>query len=162
SIVPRAPALSRPGERGECVISGGSHRRGRGQMKPSIRIRSAVVAAVVLGLAGGGAFANCLDFGGFAIFQCADAAFFNPPPVPVACDPNNRPTNVSVLFWQLGFGNAEAGHCDLGTSKCTAGLLNKACTSASLPTPDAFCNGNTGIGTSGTGLQNVTDFNGND
>jgi len=122
----------------------------------------AVAALAVVALSGGGVFANCLDFGGFAIFQCADVAYFNPPPVAVAFDPNNKPTNVTAVFWQLGFGNNQAGHCDLAQGKCTSGLLNKACNSGSLPTPDAFCNGNTGLGSAGTGNSALNDFNGND
>ncbi|MBI3447626.1 MAG: hypothetical protein HY049_01705 [Acidobacteria bacterium] len=126
------------------------------------RARLAVAALAALALSGGGLFANCLDFGGFAIFQCADVAYFNPPPVAVAFDPNNKPTNVTAVFWQLGFGNNQAGHCDLVQLKCTSGLLNKACSSASLPTPDTFCNANTGLGSSGTGNSALNDFNGND
>jgi len=76
----------------------------------SQRIVRIAVAAAVLGLGCTAASANCLDFGGFAIFQCADVAYFNPPPVPVAFDPNNRPTNVAGTFWQLGFGNETANN----------------------------------------------------
>src|SRR5258708_36068425 len=131
-------------------------------MISSKRITSILVAAAAMAFGWSGASANCLFFGGYPVFQCADTAFFNPPPVPVAFDPNNRPTNVASVFWQLGFGNNEAGHCDLGTLKCTSGLLNKACSSSSLPTPDAFCNGNSGVGSNGTGNQGPNDFNGND
>jgi len=131
-------------------------------MTSSKRITSILVAVAAMALGWSGASANCINFGGYAIFQCADTAYFNPPPVPVAFDPNNHPTNVTALFWQLGFGNNEAGHCDLGLLKCTSGLINKACSSASLPTPDAFCNGNNGLGSGGTGTAGPADFNGND
>ena len=58
----------------------------------------AVLAAVAAMSAGPGAFAGCLDFGGFAVFQCADRAYFNPPSV--------AGTAVNSTFWQVGFGNA--------------------------------------------------------
>lgn len=57
----------------------------------------AVLAAVAAMSAGPAAFAVCLDFGGFAIFQCADRAYFNPAPAGSG--------TVSVAFWQLGYGN---------------------------------------------------------
>jgi hypothetical protein len=131
-------------------------------MTSTKRIAPILVTVLALALSVSGASANCINFAGYAIFQCADTAYFNPPPVAIGFDPNNRPTNVTSVFWQLGFGNNEAGHCDLGTLKCTSGLIGKACSSASLPTPDAFCNGNNGLGSAGTGNSAPADFNGND
>lgn len=80
--------------------------------------------------------ANCRGFGGFPVFQCADLAYFNPPP---DFDPNkyfldpDDPAvgvqNVKVVYWQIGFGNN---------------------------------NLNTGFGSLGTGNSGATTFNGND
>jgi len=80
--------------------------------------------------------ANCREFAGFPIFQCADTSFFNPPP---DFDPNkyfidpNNPTaglqNVTAVFWQVGFGNKTL---------------------------------NTGNGAYGTGNSGGSTFNGND
>ncbi|MBI3447624.1 MAG: hypothetical protein HY049_01695 [Acidobacteria bacterium] len=83
----------------------------------------AILLGVVVALAmgGSGAYANCLEFGGFAIFQCADLAFFAPPPVPVTFDPNAVPTNISAVFWQVGFGNQ-----GLNTGLGSAGTGNSA------------------------------------
>jgi len=69
------------------------------------------------------ASANCLEFGGFPIFQCADQAFFAPAPFPIHLDPNNRPTNVSAVFWQLGFGS-EFLNNGLGSSGTGNSALN--------------------------------------
>jgi len=57
----------------------------------------AVLAAVAAMSAGPAAFANCTDFGGFAIFQCADRAYFEPAPAGSGV--------VSGVFWQIGYGN---------------------------------------------------------
>lgn len=81
----------------------------------SRQVFRAIVAAAGLLMASGGAFANCLDVGGFAIFQCADLAWVAPPPVPVTFDPNGRPTNISLIFWQLGYGNQTLNNA-LGTA----------------------------------------------
>jgi len=137
----------------------------------SIKSSAVVLALVALGTSG--ALANCLaPATGFAIFQCADVAYFNPPPVPVGFDPNNRPTNVTASFWQLGFGNNEPGKCVNTASgltcttstgcSCSTGTVNRTCNTASLPSPDLFCNGNSGLGTNGTGNLDPTNFNGND
>jgi hypothetical protein len=64
--------------------------------------------AVVAVLAPGweGARANCRHiFGGEAIFQCSGLAWFDPAPFPVTFDPNSKPTNMTAVFWQAGFGN---------------------------------------------------------
>jgi hypothetical protein len=80
--------------------------------------------------------AACGEFGGFALFQCADLAYFAPPPDFDAnkyfVDPYNPAAglqNVTALFWQIGFGND---------------------------------NLNTGLGSSGTGNSAPSTFNGND
>jgi len=134
----------------------------------------AILLGVVVALAmgGSGAYANCLDFGGFAIFQCADLGFFAPPPVPVQFDPNGKPLNIAATFWQVGFGNHEPGKCLNTTTRlacttatgcsCASGLLGKVCNVSSLPDPDTFCSGENGIGSAGTGNSGLNDFNGND
>jgi len=61
--------------------------------------------ATARALAATGVLANCLDFGGFAIFQCANYSHFAPLPAPVTSDPNGNITNISAAFWQIGFGN---------------------------------------------------------
>jgi hypothetical protein len=58
----------------------------------------AVLAAVATASAGPAAFAVCGDFGGFPVFQCADRAYFGPPPAGSGA--------VTSAFWQLGYGNA--------------------------------------------------------
>lgn len=57
----------------------------------------AVMTAVAAAMAGPQAFAVCNELGGFAIFQCADRAYFAPPPAGAG--------TVSGVFWQIGFGN---------------------------------------------------------
>src|SRR5260221_8947964 len=42
--------------------------------------------------------ASCHSAGGFAIFQCGDRGWFEPPPEGAG--------QVKALFWQIGFGNA--------------------------------------------------------
>src|SRR5262245_14326099 len=70
-----------------------------------------LMAALLLIVSVRPAHAICIDpQGGFAIFQCNDLAYFAPSTtsgvqVPMAFDPNGRPTNVSAVFWQIGFGN---------------------------------------------------------
>src|SRR6267142_4669840 len=83
--------------------------------------------------------ATCTVFGGFAIFQCGDLAYFSPPPDydpnVYTFDPNDTfgpggiVKNISAAFWQVGFGNQ---------------LINN------------------GQGTGGTGMAGITTFNGND
>src|SRR6266850_2328189 len=132
-------------------------------------------AVVALAMAGSGAYANC-GAELIAVFQCGDAAYFNPPPIPVTFDAADNPTNLSASFWQLGFGNREPGRCVATATQlpcttttgclCQTGLLNKPCNTTSLPNPDAFCSGDTGGGgsppNSGTGNSAGNDFNGND
>lgn len=83
-------------------------------------------AVVALAMGGSGAYANCLEFGGFAIFQCADLAFFAPPPFAVTFDPNASPTNVSAVFWQIGFGNQllNSGLGSAGTGNSALNTFN--------------------------------------
>src|SRR5882724_435141 len=95
--------------------------------------RPALALAAVLLLAAAPAAANCFEFGGFAIFQCGDLAFFTPPPdwdpnaYPI--DPNGHVPSISAVFWQIGFGNQRI---------------------------------NNGSGPSGTGNFGASTFNGND
>ncbi len=103
-------------------------------MKLRKLISTSFLAVAVCMAASAGAFANCLEFGGFAIFQCADLAYVAPTtaagaPVSVAFDPNGHPTNVTAVFWQIGFGNS---------------LINS------------------GLGAYGTGNSAPKTFNGND
>lgn len=58
----------------------------------------AVLAAVAAAVAGPDAFAVCGEFGGFAIYQCAENAYFGDLPAGAG--------TVSGVFWQIGFGNA--------------------------------------------------------
>jgi hypothetical protein len=92
------------------------------------RFRPAVLPAALLLAGVNGAFAVCTEFGGYAIFQCADKAYFSPPPFTVTLDPNNRPTNVTGVFWQIGFGNNllnnGAGSAGTGNSGTTAATFN--------------------------------------
>jgi hypothetical protein len=80
-----------------------------------------VTVALVMG--GSGAYANCINFGGYAIFQCGDTGFFAPPPVTPVFDPNANPVNYSTVFWQIGFGNET-----LNTGTGTGGTGNVATT----------------------------------
>jgi hypothetical protein len=57
----------------------------------------AVLAAVAAAVAGPDAFAVCVEFGGFAIYQCAERTWFNEPPLDAG--------TVSATFWQIGYGN---------------------------------------------------------
>jgi len=94
-----------------------------------------LAALIALGYAAAPVWAVCdSPLQGFPVFQCADYAYFDAltdtgKTVPIALDPNGRPTNVTAVFWQIGFGN---------------GTIS------------------TGYGTTGTGNQNLTTFNGND
>jgi len=86
-----------------------------------------VACALVLLAAVSTASPNCLDFGGFAVFQCARLAYFAPAPFEIAFDPNsNQPTNVSAVFWQLGFGNnsLNTGLGTTGTGNSGADTFN--------------------------------------
>jgi hypothetical protein len=88
-----------------------------------IRSLTAVLSAIViLGSGWSGARANCRHiFGGEAIFQCSGRAWFDPAPFPVTFDPNDTPTNMTAVFWQVGFGNqtvndaSGAGGTGIGT-----------------------------------------------
>lgn len=58
----------------------------------------AVLAAVAMAVAGPNAFAACTqELAGFAIFQCAERAWFEPKPATAG--------TVTPVFWQLGYGN---------------------------------------------------------
>src|SRR5262245_20993065 len=105
---------------------------------PAMRLRLSAFVLSLLALASSVTLvqAVCIDpLGGFAIFQCAELAYFNPVPDPnfvlQFADPNqpNTPTNIQVVFWQIGFGNQTL---------------------------------NTGLGSSGTGNSSASTFNGND
>ncbi|MBI3447623.1 MAG: hypothetical protein HY049_01690 [Acidobacteria bacterium] len=78
----------------------------------------AVLAAVAVVSAGPASFAACLDFGGFAIFQCADRAYFNPAPAGSG--------SVSAVFWQIGYGNGNTndGSGSSGTGNGTGAIFN--------------------------------------
>ena len=58
----------------------------------------AVLAAIAVASAGPQLFAVCGEFGGYAIFQCAEEAYFDAPPAGAGA--------VSAAFWQVGYGNA--------------------------------------------------------
>jgi len=64
-----------------------------------MRAVSRHLAALAVVAAGwtGETFAICNEFGGFAIFQCAERAWFAPPPAGSGA--------VSGVWWQIGFGN---------------------------------------------------------
>ncbi|MBI3449455.1 MAG: hypothetical protein HY049_11125 [Acidobacteria bacterium] len=102
-------------------------------MRHRIRIHTLLIALLALSGAMQAANANCFEFGGFAIFQCADLAFVQPPPdfdpSIYVVDANGVTSNISAVFWQIGFGNAN------------------------------ISNGN---GSSGTGNSGPSTFNGND
>ena len=69
-------------------------------------VGSMLAVVAVLGFGWEGVRANCRHiFGGEAIFQCAGEAWFDPAPFPVTFDPNEVPTNITAVFWQVGFGN---------------------------------------------------------
>jgi len=123
----------------------------------------AVLAAVAVTSAGPAAFAGCGDFGGFAIFQCGDRAYFNPPPAGAGA--------VSSVFWQIGYGNntlndgsGTSGYGTYGVDGLGAGAFNgndsgtfpielrdaRTATGSSLPPAGSLCFGsnnwaNTGI-----------------
>src|SRR5262250_1911341 len=90
---------------------------------------SRVLRLVVLGtllyvLSNAAAQATCLsNFIGFSIFQCANEARFGSAPFALSLDANGRPTNVSAVFWQVGFGNNT-----LNTGQGTAGTGNSGST----------------------------------
>src|SRR5262245_35466595 len=58
------------------------------------------------------ASAGCLEFGGFAIFQCAYLAYFDAPPEDAG--------DVETLFWQIGYGNADK---QTGTGSSGTGVV---------------------------------------
>lgn len=77
--------------------------------------------------------ATCTEpLGGFAIYQCGDRAWFNPPPNfdpnNPGFDPNDRSTNLTALFWQIGFGNNTSntgqGSTGTGNSGTAANTFN--------------------------------------
>jgi hypothetical protein len=103
-------------------------------MKVSKIFQAAVLGAAALSMGTGGAFAVCSEFGGFAIFQCADLAYIEPVPEPVTLGPDDGSGRLVVggataIFWQAGFGNATL---------------------------------ESGLGSTGTGNSGLTTFNGND
>lgn len=74
----------------------------------AIRSHTLLVSfSVCLAFAFGHVSALCTTpVGGFPIFQCANYSHVAPPPgVSVQLDPNGYATNVSSVFWQIGFGN---------------------------------------------------------
>src|SRR5215813_1353506 len=105
-------------------------------MKVSKLLQTVLAAAAVVVVGTGGAQAVCIDpLGGFAIFQCAELVYIQPPPFPVVLDANGRvvndPNNVnnpantmSMSFWQIGFGNENSdnglGSTGTGNSGATA------------------------------------------
>jgi hypothetical protein len=79
----------------------------------------AVLAAVAIASAGSATFAVCVDpIGGFAVFQCADRAYFAPAPAGAG--------TISGAFWQLGFGNNTLNNNTgtTGTGNGAGGLFN--------------------------------------
>jgi hypothetical protein len=76
--------------------------------------------------------AICTELGGFAIYQCGDRAWFNPPPNfdpnNPGFDPNNRSTDLTGQFWQIGFGNNDSntglGSTGTGNSGTAASTFN--------------------------------------
>jgi len=86
-----------------------------------------LVLAAVSAFGSGGVFAVCTQrLGGFAIFQCANVAYFDTAPFPVTLDPNARPTNVTAVFWQIGYGNETVndGTGNTGTGIGPGGAFN--------------------------------------
>jgi hypothetical protein len=66
----------------------------------------------------------CNNLGGFALFQCSDLAYFDPQTangstVNITFDGSGVPTNVTAVFWQIGFGNNS-----LNTGTSTTGTGN--------------------------------------
>ncbi len=62
--------------------------------------------------------AVCGNAGGFAVHQCSDRSWFEPPPEGSGA--------VRAVFWQIGFGNATVsnGHGSLGVGVAPAGVFN--------------------------------------
>jgi hypothetical protein len=89
-------------------------------MKLSKLIQIALLGAAALGVGTGSALAVCTNDGGFAIYQCADLAYFDAPPFAVTFT-NDVPDNIEGVFWQIGFGN---GTNNTGTG--TTGTGNAA------------------------------------
>ncbi len=93
----------------------------------AVRLAAILVLSLAAAAAAPEAFANCLNLGGFAIHQCADLAFFGAVPDPnftlQFADPNDssRVTNISIVFWQIGFGNQS-----LNSGQGTSGTGNSA------------------------------------
>jgi hypothetical protein len=78
----------------------------------------AVLAAAAVAIAGPASFAVCIETGGFAIFQCADRAFFSPAPAGAG--------SVSAAFWQIGYGNKtlDTNQGTSGTGMSTLATFN--------------------------------------
>jgi len=79
----------------------------------------AVLAATAMALAGPQAFAVCNDhLAGYPIFQCAEQAYFGPPPAGSGA--------VTARFFQLGFGNGtlETGLGTAGTGMSSFSEFN--------------------------------------
>src|SRR5262249_15368988 len=98
-------------------------------------IHRVLVLAAILAAAGAQAsFANCLEFGGFPVFQCADRAYFDTipnfdPNIYQTVDPNTgaiQIKNISATVWQIGFGNRtlKNGSGAQGTGIGSGGLFN--------------------------------------
>ncbi|MBI3447625.1 MAG: hypothetical protein HY049_01700 [Acidobacteria bacterium] len=75
------------------------------------RVRRAMILLARCGLvaalgitAAAPASAACRKPGGFAIFQCSDRGYFEPPP--------EGTSQITALFWQVGFGNAVVNNGD--------------------------------------------------
>jgi len=99
-------------------------------------VRGALLGAIAFITAGRPVTAACNELGGFAIYQCAELAYFAPPPnfdpnlyFVTPGDPGAGLKNVTATFWQIGFGNNDL---------------------------------NTGLGSTGTGNSSFSVFNGND
>src|SRR5262245_26789107 len=118
----------------------GSFRMSASRGREGVTIRSlirparaaALLLSCILAASTSDVRAACMEFGGFAIFQCAELAYFAPVPDPsftLRTDSTGRATNVQAVFWQIGFGNQTV---------------------------------NNGQGSSGTGMAGPTVFNGND
>src|SRR6266850_3854075 len=74
-------------------------------MTASRTFRVLAMGVILVGVSHGPSFATCQGFPGFPIFQCANEAHFASAPFSITLDPNGRPTNVTTVFWQIGFGN---------------------------------------------------------
>jgi len=96
----------------------------------NIRFTFLALAAFISGIHLAGAVCDA-PLQGFPIFQCADFAYFDQTTdtgktVPISIDPNGRPSNVSVAFWQIGFGNRliNSGYGTSGTGNQNLNTFN--------------------------------------